>query len=587
MTWQIAVGALAALVTWAVVIVVLMLVGRASALISNPTRSLTTWRVSMWWGLLIMTISVLVANLLTPLRSTAAAVSLLVVIAVIVIAGLFAASRLSVSTQTASLRATSLATRILIVVLALGMIYMAIAALGPVTNYDTGLYHLGAVKYSGDFATIPGIANLMNPIGYNNSIFPLAAALGNGPWDGVGYRLINGLFMAMMATDLGMRLLQRRKSVGTYILLVGVLASWIPLIALSDYWVISPTSDSAVMILTLVAVAYMADAIQRRDGGRRDALVAIIVSVIIVSMRPTMVFFLGAVVVVLVVRAVRARQRESHMRIGAWAWGALLSVALLGVQAARDYRLSGWLEYPLSIYHFDVPWLAADPVDLRTATLGAARDPENLWEAAKGWGWIPTWCANVLTQWETYFILCLILVALILCVLARRATGSSSRLLLVSLIPSVISVAAWWLASPPSYRFIWGSLFSVALIPIGWALHALARNHQRILGVRPIALVSVIGSAVLILLIAYCSIVRLDAASITEARELKLGPINVGYAVTPIPMPPTAPTTMSTGLVIQVPTQSDQCWGVYPLCASGMGTSVGLIGDSIQDGFTH
>jgi hypothetical protein len=587
MTGQIAVGALAALVTWAVLIVVLMLVGRASALISNPTRSLTTWRVSMWWGLLIMTISVLVTNLLTPLRSTVATVSLLAVIAVFVIAGLFAASRLSVSTQTNSLRATSLATRILIVVLALGMIYMAIAALGPVTNYDTGLYHLGAVKYSGDFATIPGIANLMNPIGYNNSIFPLAAALGNGPWDGVGYRLINGLFMAMMATDLVLRLLQRRKSVGTYILLVGVLASWIPLIALSDYWVISPTSDSAVMILTLVAVACMADAIQRRDGGRRDALVAIIVSVIIVSMRPTMVFFLGAVVVVLVVRAVRARQRESRMRIGAWAWGALLSVALLGVQAARDYRLSGWLEYPLSIYHFDVPWLAGDPIDLRTATLGAARDPENLWEAAKGWGWIPTWGANALTLWETYFMLGLLLVALILCVLARRATGSSPKLLIVALIPSAISVAAWWLASPPSYRFIWGSLFSVALIPIGWALHALARNHQRIMAVRPIALVSVLGSAVLVLLIAYCSMARLDTASITEARELKLGPINMGYAVAPILMPPTAPTTMSTGLVIQVPTESDQCWGVYPLCASGMGTSVGLIGDSIQDGFTH
>ncbi len=587
MTWQIAVGAVAALVTWAVVIAALMLVGRAPALLSNPARSLVTWRVSMWWGLLIMTISVLVTNLLTPLRSSAAAVSLIAVIAIFAIGGLFAASRLSLSTKTKSRRSTTIATRILIVVLALGMIYMAIAALGPVTNYDTGLYHLGAVKYSGDFATIPGIANLMNPIGYNNSIFPLAAALGNGPWDGVGYRLINGLLMAMMATDLVMRLLQRRKSVGTYILLVGVLASWVPLIALSDYWVISPTSDSAVMILTLVAVAYLADAIQRRDGGQRDALVAIIVSVIIVSMRPTMVFFLGAVVAVLVVRAVWARRRESRRRTSAWAWGVVLSIALLGVQSVRDYRLSGWLEYPLSIHHFDVPWLAADPVDLRTATLGAARDPGNLWEAAKGWGWIPAWCANALTQWETYFMMGLLLVALILCVVARRTSGASPRLLLVALTPSVISVAAWWLASPPSYRFIWGSLFSVALIPIGWALHSLARNRKRILGVRPFDLVSVLGSAVLVLLIAYCSIARLDTPSITEAREFKLGPVNVGYAVTPIPMPPTVPTTMSTGLVIQVPTESDQCWNVYPLCAAGMGGSVGMTGQSIQDGFTH
>jgi hypothetical protein len=587
MTWQIAVGAMAALVTWAVLVTALSLVGRAPALLSQPRQSLTSWRVSMWWGLLIMTISVLIMNLLVPLRSTEAAIGLIAVMAIFAVLGLYVSTRVKLASKPRSRTVAGVATRVMIAVLALGMVYMAVAALGPVTNYDTGLYHIGAVKYSGDFATIPGIANLMNPIGYNNSLFPMAAALGNGPWDGVGYRLINGLLMAMMATDLVLRLMQRCKSVGTYILLVGVLASWIPLIALSDYWVISPTSDSAVMILTLVAVAYLADAIQRRDGGQRDGLVAIIVSVLIVSMRPTMVFFLCAVVLVVVIRALRTRAPGSRMHLSAWAVGVLLSLLLLGVQAVRDYRLSGWLEYPLSIYPFNVPWLAADPVNLRTATLGAARDPENLWEAAKGWGWIPVWSANALTQWETYFFLGLLVVAIALVVLARRATQSSPRLLLVTLIPSLISVAAWWLASPPSYRFIWGSLFSLALIPIGWAIHSLARSKSRIAGMPPLALVSALGSVGLLVLIAYCSLARLDVASISESRDFKLGPVSVDYAVTPIPVPPTAPITMSTGLVIQVPTQSDQCWDVYPLCASGMGGSVGTIGESIQDGFTH
>lgn len=275
------------------------------------------------------------------------------------------------------------------------------------------------------------------------------------------------------------------------------------------------------------------------------------------------------------------------MRASAWGVGAVLSVILLGVQAVRDYRLSGWLEYPLSIHHFDVPWLAADPVDLRTATLGAARDPGNLWEAAKGWGWIPTWFSHSLTQWETYFFIGLIAAALVLAILARRVTKSSPRLMLVALIPSVISVTAWWLASPPSYRFIWGSLFSLALIPMGWALHALAKSKAGLLGMHPLTLVSSLGSLALVVLIAYCSFGRLDVASITETRELKFGPLEVEYTVTPIPMPPTMPTTMSTGLVIQVPTQSDQCWDVYPLCAAGMGTSVGMMGESIQDGFTH
>ena len=587
MTMQIAVGALGVLVTWVVLIVALALVGLACASTSYPRRSLVTWRVSMWWGLIIMTIGVLGANLLVPLRSSSAAWTLLGLAVVLSVVGLVVYTRLPARSRARLFGSFDRSSLALGVVLALSVAYMAVAALGPVTNYDTGLYHLGAVKYSGDFATIPGIANLMNPIGYNNSIFPLAAVLGNGPWDGVGYRLINGLLMAMMGIDLALRLLHHRKSVGTYILLVSVVASWIPLIALSDYWVISPTSDSAVMILTLVAVAYLADAIQRRDGGHRDGLVAIIVAVLVVSMRPTMVFFLVSVVVVVIVRAIRARTHGHGIPRLGWVLGVLLSIALVAVQVVRDYRLSGWFEYPLSLFHFDVPWLAADPVYLRTATLGAARDPQNLWAAATGWTWVPTWFAHVLTQWETYFFAIVFVTAVALCFVASRRSKPSPRRLLVALAPSAISVAAWWCLSPPSYRFIWGPLFSIALVPLGWALHSLSNGGWRVLGARPFNAVCYAGSGLVVVLLVFCALTRLDTPSMTQARWFRLGPISLAYSVTPIPLPPTAPTTMTTGLVIQVPTESDQCWDVYPLCASGMGSTVGMLGNSIQDGFSQ
>ena len=170
MTWQIAVGAMAALVTWAVLVAALSFVGRAPALLSQPQHSLTSWRVSMWWGLPIMTISVLITNLLVPLRSTEAAIGLFAVMLIFAVLGLYVSTRAKQASRPRSRTVTGVATRVLIAVLALGMVYMSVAALGPVTNYDTGLYHLGAVKYSGDFATIPGIANLMNPIGYNLSL---------------------------------------------------------------------------------------------------------------------------------------------------------------------------------------------------------------------------------------------------------------------------------------------------------------------------------------------------------------------------------------------------------------------------------
>ena len=584
---HIAVGAVAALVTWAVLVVALILVGFAPVVTSHPGRSLKTLRVSMWWGLLIITLAVLLTNLFVPLRGPTALWGLLGAAVVFAATGLLAYSRHRAGIPLVVKSRLTSGSVVLLVVIGLGLAYMAVAALGPVTNYDTGLYHLGAIKYSGDYATIPGIANLMNPIGYNNSLFPVAAVLGNGPWNGIGYRLVNGLFMAMMATDLLLRLLERRKSVGTYILLVSVVASWIPLIALSDYWVTSPTSDSAVMILTLVAVAYLADAIQRRDGGHRDGLVAIVVAVLVVSMRPTMVFFLVSVVVVVIVRAIRARTHGHGIPRLGWVLGGLLSIALVAVQVVRDYRLSGWLEYPLSLVHFEVPWAAADPMYLRTATLGAARDPQNLWAAATGWAWVPTWFFHALTQWETYFFAVACVVAVALSVLAWRRTKASPLRLLIALTPSAITVAAWWCLSPPSYRFIWGPLFSLALVPMGWALHSLSKDGWSFRRVRPFSTACYAGAGIVAAVIVFCALVRLDLPSMTEARSFQVGPISLAYVVTPIPRPPTAPTTMTTGLVIQVPTQSDQCWDVYPLCASGMDSTVGMLGKSIQDGFSH
>jgi hypothetical protein len=584
---QIAVGAAAALVTWTVLIASLVLVGLVPAVASRTRWSLKTLRISMWWGLLIMTISVLVVNLFVPLRSASAGVCLLATAGVLAIVGLVAAFRKRLASPGLIIRGSSRGTRALLVVLVLGMAYMAVAALGPVTNYDTGLYHLGAIKYSGDYATIPGLANLMNPLGYNNSIFPLAAALGNGPWDGVGYRLVNGLFMAMLATDLVLRILERRASVGTYIMMFSVCASWIPLISLSDYWVTSPTSDSAVMILTLVATSYFADAIHRQSQFQADALVAVIVSVLIVSMRPTMAFFLGVVLVIVVARTVMTRTVSSNVRWLPWIWGVGLSISMFGVQVARDYRLSGWLEYPLSLYHFNVPWLAEDPLYVRMATLGAARNPQDLWTAANGWSWIPAWLGYAVRQWETYFFTGLVLVAVTLCVIARVRSHVSAKRVLVALTPSTVSVVAWWCLSPPTYRFIWGALFSVALIPMGWAAHSLAKDGWRIRNLRPLHFMSYAGSSVLIVLIAFCSITRLDIPSIREQRQFRVGPIDLPYSVTPIPRPPAITTVMATGLVVLVPTESDQCWDVYPLCASGMGTSVGLISEDIQGGFNH
>lgn len=577
--------------TWAGVLGASVVLGLPATLAAGRTVTWLSVRVAMWSGLLVAVVLILAVNLLVPLRSAAAAgvmagAVVAAVIGVIAIRPRWAVAGPRNAEQGRSPRWTLVA---LIAALGAGTGYFAVAALGPVTNYDSGLYHLGAIAYAGDYSTIPGLANLYQALGYNNSQFPFSAFLGNGPWDGVGYRLANGLFLMAMATDLLVRLLGERRRPGTYVLLVAVVATWVPLLALSDYWVTSPTSDSAVMVFSLVSIAYLADALRSRASFPLDAGAAFVTAILAFSMRPTMILFLAAVTAVLVLRAwtIRRRRPGPAVRAGYLAVLASLGMLLVAVQTVRDYLLSGWLQYPLSFVRFDVPWLAIDPTASRASTLGVARDPSNYLEASQGWSWVAGWFARLVYQWELFEFAALVVFAVGVGLVARRTTGTPvlSRSLALLLLPGALAVVFWWVASPPSFRFIWGPLFGLAVAPAGWFCFLLAERGRwpRASLVMP-ALAA--GSAtVLLVIVGYCGVLRLDTGSASAQRTFELGPLEIEYAITPIPVPPTREVAASADLTLLMPVASDQCWGAYPLCTPLMESAVSLRGRSIQDGF--
>jgi hypothetical protein len=524
-----------------------------------------------------------------PLRSGMAGIVVLLIAALLGVAGVVLVRRRS----TWAIRRPARAAISLFAALGLAVVYVAFKALGPATNYDTGLYHLGAIKYAGDFSTIPGLATLYFPFGYSNSQFPLAALLGNGPWDGVGYRLLNGLILVLVIVDLVIRLLGRRYSWGTFVLLVGLGASLIPLVAIADFWLTSPTSDTPVLLLTIVSSAYLADFLGHRRERSLNATVVAVTALIMISMRPTMVFYAVAVACVVVVALLRQR---GWPRLTGLAWVAIGSavVVLGGLQIARDRLLSGWLLYPLSLASFDVPWLAVDPVGPREATLAAARDPSapDHYVVAHSWGWISPWLSQRLTMWETYFLIVGLIATVILWWVAHRRTGFPRHLgrIAACLIPSAVAVLAWFTVSPPSYRFIWGPLFCLVFIPLGAALHALhlrrASLPSPLRRSTPMALLAV--AIVVLAVTGYSAIARNQASTITEQRAWTIGPVSVPYAVTPIPLPPVVPVTMTSGLVLTTREgEHDQCWDNYPLCSFNMGDDIALRGASIQDGFVR
>ena len=575
------------LMSWLLIFVLVTLYGRLITRIATVQTGIAPdhlWRTSLWWGLTLMVIMTLALGSLVPLGSPSAA------LAILGIGGLLGvASAAVLRPKRPRWKRPPKSIIFWLGAAWLSIAYLAFKALGPVTNYDSGLYHLGAVKYAAEYAAIPGIANLYFPFGYANAQFPLAALLGNGPWDGIGYRLINGAVLVLVLIDLTSRLLNRRWTWGSFTLLFGLSAAFIPMVALADDMVTSPTADTSVMLLTLVAAAYLADALQARAPTFVDAVTAIMLAGLAVAFRPTMVVFALSVLVVAATLAWR-RRRKSARVAAPWIMATTVLFLLAMVSLLRDRVLSGWIFYPLSNFPVPVPWIAQNPEPWRDGTLAAARDPSTKdgFQTAHSYDWIAGWFARLPYQWESWFLLVGLLITTTVLVIAWRShvmRGAWTSLLAV-LAPSSLSLLVWFFLSPPSFRFIWGPALAFLALPLGIGTARLFSAQLPILRKDAVRGVAFIASGVCIATVtAFSAVERNQFATINQERTWRLGSLAIDYATTPVPRPTVASVDLGNGLTIQTPIEGDQCWDNYPLCVFYTGQLIEPRGPSIQDGF--
>lgn len=587
---QFALGTLLVLAMWSVLGLVVVLSGIPFAMWTQGQGQanirVATIRRSMWWGYTLLMIFVLAASLSAPLGSSQSTISVGVPLAALAVVGLVLLIRSPCSPrQCVPIRLPRMWLSVGFLVLVAA--FFALAALGPANNYDTGLYHLGAIKYAAEFGVVPGLANLYFPFGYASSHFALAGWFSSTPWGPEGYRLINGFVIMLALVDLLLRWLERKRTPGTWVLTIGLTAAAFPLISIADFWVTSPTSDSAVLVLTIVASAYLLDAVLNKNPS--DWAVSTLIVTLMAAMRPTMVIFALLVVITGGYALLRIRRTSAPRgSIPRLALAVGLSAAAVAVlQLSRDRLLSGWLVYPLSALPLDVPWRAPDPTPFRDATLAAARNPaaQDQYQVAHTWDWIGPWFLDRWGMWETYMLLGLLALGgtawWLLPPVARRLRW---RALGVLWLPSGLASLAWFIASPPSYRFAWGPLTVFAIAPLAAALVARQCSVRTRLGVER-SIPRLCGVMVLGLVLVSVAI-RTDYASISQTRTWTLAGLTLNYAVAPQPEVATTGVMTEGGVEVKIPDVGDQCWDTYPLCTPLPTETLRYAGSGLESGFT-
>ena len=521
-------------------------------------------RVSLYYGIAILIVITVVTNLFIPLRSPGALAIVLAVIALAALATVWIRSRIILGFPRHSWKSLRGLNLLLVVVLAVVLGWILIASSRAPTNYDSGLYHIPAIWYAAEYPTIPGITNLYHSFGFSNSLTTIAAWISNGPMGLESYRVVNSAFFLILFIDIALRLSSdRRKSVGTKILLASLAFFVAPMVGMVDYWVTSPTFDTPVAILTFISVASLADSLTARRTQSEDITIALLTLGIAASMRQHYWFlfaFTAGTLLWVVYRRGGGRERLFY-----WI-GIAFAFVIFVVMIARDYILSGWVMYPYKTVSFNVEWIAPDPAALISSTKLWARSPTPAYQqAGDGWGWIRPWLGANLISWVFIGILVALIVALMILLISRRSWHPRS--LIALLVPQLLFLVTWFFAGAPHVRYVWAPLLLLGILPLAWVWQSLGTQgklSETLSRLATLAISVELIAAVVLLAMVVWPRLAVDLPDI----QVETVPLN-------------------STIDLLIPQGTDQCWENFPVC-SGM-PSEGLTprGSEITEGFTH
>lgn len=348
----------------------------------------------------------------------------------------------------------------------------------PPLNYDTGLYHAQAIRWTQSYPAVPGLANFADRLGFN-STWLVFAALACGGWsESIPFFSPATLLFTLLVFEAGSRLprLLRGELRAAHLLALIYLVMGRRLLT----WELSsPGTDLPATLLLWLIFLYGLEWLQKGAPKKADStiLALTMASLLVVTIK------LSAAPVLLLPAwlLIRAAQRPSDLQGGnqrrrppAWSVGLLIGILFVLPWLARNVVLSGYLLYPLpqiDLFNFDwkVPWQNA--LASQQGITAWARWPKHSVEEVLGLPltqWVPIWWS----QQESVDRLMIVAIGVSWLVLAgwliirqfrrqKMPVEWSLALTLVSWLG-----AGYWFFQAPAFRFGYGFLGFLLAYPL-------------------------------------------------------------------------------------------------------------------------
>jgi hypothetical protein len=475
------------------------------------------------------------------------------------------------------------------------LLWAASLAAGPPSLADTGIYHAQSVRWSTEYAVVPGLGNLFGRFAFNSSGLLYAALFELGPLAGRGTHFANGSLLAVLLVQGiwgGRRFVQAGNAIERSVYLYDFLLLAPLLDCVMRDHLRSFSTDLHVGAVMLVSSSRLTRLVLYATADQRQRAFEFVTTAglvaLAVCMKLTAAAFTLAGLAVLFWIWLRERQDPRAPRVGALS--VACCAALLLPWAGRGIVSSGYPAYPIPIAPVQVPWrVPQEQARAELAWVVHHARYESRTKLGSGSDWLGPWLRRALERpyhW-THFLLPLVLLAIIPPLWRWRARRRDPPLpsgVLLAAIPPLLGLLAWF-SSAPAVRFGWAPLWLLAaLFPalILGSVDRLTAFGRRVCVVSGIAM-----ALVPVTLPSLAAWVRLGAhAGFRDFIERTLP--NSDSAVpglSRLPRPAGRPYVTQSGLRLSMGLANGYCWDARLPCSPSPSPNLVLRGTGLKDGF--